>query len=107
MMKTIDASIDSVAIAETLSNILKENGVGDVGFAKATDGICGLPYSLSIVVPLSNAIIDEIDSAPTHTYFNHYRTVNTFIDQIAAYIRSFFATARLQICNNSCFSDNK
>mgnify|MGYP003321127738 CR=1 FL=1 len=28
-----------------------------------------------------SGIIDEIDDAPTPTYFNHYRTVNAFIDR--------------------------
>ena len=40
-----------------------------------------LKYAVSIVVKLSDAIIDEIDDAPTPTYFNHYRTVNAFIDR--------------------------
>ena len=38
-------------------------------------------YGISIAVKLSDAIIDEITDTPTHTYFHHYRTVNTFIDQ--------------------------
>jgi epoxyqueuosine reductase QueG len=33
-------------------------------------------------VPLSDAVMDEIDTAPTHTYFHHYRTVNALIDRI-------------------------
>ena len=40
-------------------------------------------YAVSFGIKLSNAIIDEIDmEEPTHTYFNHYRSVNFLIDQI-------------------------
>jgi len=56
-------------------------GVSDVGFCKVSDGVGGYKNAMSIVVKLSDAIIDEIEDKPTHTYFNHYRTVNFFIDQ--------------------------
>lgn len=56
-------------------------GVSDVGFCRVEEGLSGLNNAISIVVKLSDAIIDEIQDAPTHTYFNHYRTVNFFIDQ--------------------------
>jgi epoxyqueuosine reductase len=69
-------------ITSKLEELLKNNGVGDFGYAKLIDGVDGLQYAVSIVVPLSDAIIDEIELAPTHTYFNHYRTVNSFIDQM-------------------------
>jgi epoxyqueuosine reductase len=69
-------------IRNKLKKLLKENGAGDIGFTEVDDGVCGLNYALSIVVPLSDAIIDEIDKAPTHTYFNHYRTVNAYIDRL-------------------------
>ena len=60
--------------------MLLNEGVGDVGFFEIDEG--PLPYGISIAVPLSQAIIDEIENEPTHTYFNHYRSVNFFIDQM-------------------------
>ena len=60
---------------------MMELGVSDVGFCQVEDGVGGLKNAMSIVIKLSNAIIDEIQDSPTHTYFNHYRTVNFFIDQ--------------------------
>lgn len=69
-------------IKERLNEMLIAEGAGDVGFAKVPDSPCGLCYAVSIVVPLSEAIIDEIDGAPTYTYFNHYRSVNALIDRI-------------------------
>lgn len=64
-----------------LENFLKENGAGDVGFCKIDiENEFGLDYAVSYTIPLSDAIIDGIDGAPTHTYFHHYRSVNTLID---------------------------
>jgi epoxyqueuosine reductase QueG len=63
-----------------IEKLLKTNGVYDVGFCRVPDSPCGLPYAVSIVAALSDAVVDEIQGAPTHTYFHHYRTVNAFID---------------------------
>jgi epoxyqueuosine reductase len=46
-------------------------------------GEIGLPFAISFVVPLPDAVIDEIVNGPTKTYFHHYRTCNMFIDQTA------------------------
>lgn len=69
-----------------LQNELKEylisQGASDVGFAKIDDSDTPFTYAVSIIVRLSPAIIDEITDEPTHTYFNHYRSVNALIDQL-------------------------
>lgn len=63
---------------------LKGLGVSDVGFAeinKIDPKRAGeLPYAVSLVVKLSDYVVDEIDAAPTYAYFQHYRAVNAFID---------------------------
>lgn len=41
-----------------------------------------LPYAITYGIRLSDAVVDEIGDKPTYTYFNHYRSVNTLIDQI-------------------------
>ncbi len=65
-----------------LKNFILSKGVCDVGFSEIEDSDTGgLKYAISIVVPLSDAIINEIDDAPTATYFNHYRSVNALIDR--------------------------
>lgn len=56
-------------------------GVSDVGFAKLKEPVNGMEYAVSFVVRLSEAVIDEIENEPTHTYFHHYRTVNAFLDR--------------------------
>lgn len=70
-----------------IEKMLKANGAYDVGFSYVPDAPSGLEYAVSIVIALSDAIVDEIDSGdnigkPTHTYFHHYRTVNAFIDNM-------------------------
>lgn len=62
-----------------LESFLRARGVADVGFC-AVEGE-SLPYAVSIVVRLSQAVVAEITDEPTHTYFSHYRTVNAFIDR--------------------------
>ena len=42
-----------------------------------------LRYALSIGVKLSDAILQTIDSAPSFVYFQHYRTANALLDNIA------------------------
>ncbi len=68
-------------IEEQIKELLTVSGC-EFGFAKVNDGPEGLPYAISIAVPLSDAVIDEIDGAPTYSYFHHYRTVNAYIDRI-------------------------
>ncbi len=68
---------------DEIIKLFRDNGVADVGFTAVSDGPFGeKTYALSIAVKLSDAVVDEIDGAPTHTYFHHYRTVNAFIDRI-------------------------
>ena len=72
-------------LKDEIDKMLRTNGIYDVGFSRVPDSPCGLDYAVSIVAALSDAVVDEIDSAeapgmPTHTYFHHYRTVNAFID---------------------------
>lgn len=73
-------------VAEGLRALLIEQGVSDVGYACVPEGDAlassGLPYLVSLAVKLSDAVVDEIDGAPTETYFNHYRSVNAFLDQM-------------------------
>ncbi len=41
-----------------------------------------LKSAITVMVRLSDFIVDEISGRPTHTYFHHYRSVNFLIDQI-------------------------
>lgn len=68
-----------------ITEFLEENGAGQIGFCCLGDdefgnNNFGLRYAVSYTVPLSDSVVDEIDDKPTFTYFHHYRTVNTLID---------------------------
>lgn len=70
-------------IQKELKEFLLSAGASDVGFAEIDDGDFGsCRWGVSVVVKLSDGIIDEIDGAPTHTYFSHYRAVNALIDSL-------------------------
>ena len=76
------ANNDVLSIQKELKELLLSKGVSDIGFSYLGNADSGeLQNGISIVVKLSDAIIDEIDEEPTPTYFNHYRTVNAFIDR--------------------------
>lgn len=69
-----------------LTEYLKSQGAALVGFGDLsglTPKECeGLDTGISIAVRLTDAVIDGIEGAPTHSYYHHYRTVNFRIDQI-------------------------
>ncbi len=69
---------------ELISNKLYSLGIEEFGFSRTSDfdeaRAAKLPYAISVVVPLSDYIIDEIENEPTFAYFQHYRAVNAYID---------------------------
>ena len=42
-----------------------------------------LRWAISIAMPLSHAIIETIDTAPTKLYKHHYKEVNSLLDQLS------------------------
>ncbi|MEA5001988.1 MAG: 4Fe-4S double cluster binding domain-containing protein [Christensenella sp.] len=66
--------------------ILDERFVDLYGSTLLPEELCvldGLCYAISFAVSLPNAVIDGITNGPTKTYFHHYRTCNSFLDQTA------------------------
>ena len=74
---------------QQLLTLLQGEGADRVGFGDVTrlqpPSLQDLTAAVSVVVNLSDRIIDEINLAegPTQIYFHHYRTVNTLLDSIA------------------------
>ena len=68
-------------------------GADDVGFCSLSAApVKGLPHltaAVSLCVKLSDAVLRTIEDGPSYAYFQHYRTANALLDQIA------FRTARL------------
>lgn len=71
---------------EELAELLKEMGATFTGFAdvegKLGSSFQNLRYAVTLGLRLSDAIVDEITDKPTFTYFHHYRTLNSLLDQI-------------------------
>lgn len=65
-----------------ITEFLKNYHVGAVGFSsfEAETPFEGLINAVSLVFHLSEAVVNQIKDGPTHTYFQHYRTMNTYID---------------------------
>lgn len=74
-------------LKNNLEQIISDMGASFVGFSnvsgKLPERLEKYPHAISFGIRLSDAIIDEIEDKPTITYFNHYRSVNALIDQIA------------------------
>ena len=72
--------------SEQLKNQIKEWGAAKVGYANLEnvlpEAYKHLKTGISIALRLSDEIISQITDIPTHAYFHHYRTVNTWLDQI-------------------------
>lgn len=70
-----------------LKELAKSLGADLVGFCELpASPLSELPahkYAVSIGVKLSDAVLKTIDGAPSFVYFQHYRTANTLLDQIA------------------------
>jgi epoxyqueuosine reductase QueG len=69
-----------------LEGSLLEMGASKFAYAEVgrylPDELKGLDYAISVAVRLSDAVINQIDVRPNHTYFHHYRSVNALIDNI-------------------------
>ncbi len=68
-----------------IKNALLAEGAAQVGFARINppSEYKNLNNAVSIVLRLSDAVLDTVSSGPTHTYFHHYRTANAFLDRLA------------------------
>ena len=71
----------------TLKTLATEWGADLVGFCQLPSPpikeLPSLTYALSIGVKLSDTVLKTIDGAPSFVYFQHYRTANALLDQIA------------------------
>ena len=75
------------ALQEQLKCLALELGADLVGFCDLLHSpIAELPnlhYAVSLAVKLSDAVLKTIDGAPSFVYFQHYRTANTLLDNVA------------------------
>lgn len=73
-----------IYMIKQLTNLLLAEGASEVGFSAVTPPpeYSTLTNAITIVLHLSDAVIDTVEKGPTHTYFHHYRTVNAFLDRL-------------------------
>lgn len=67
-----------------IKDFLTKRFVSDIGFTRFEETpFEGLDNAVSMVFKLSDAVVEQIGDAPTHTYFQHYRTMNSYIDSVS------------------------
>jgi len=72
-----------IKMKKVVEEILNEYKAIKYGYFKGEDSpFRGLENGISIVVPLSGGVVDTITDEPSKTYFQHYRTTNSFIDSL-------------------------
>ena len=71
---------------DSIIKLAQSLGAADIGFADLTvlpaAKRMGYRYGITVVIKLSDGILNQIESEPTQTYFSHYRSVNRLIDDI-------------------------
>ncbi|HHW31947.1 MAG TPA: epoxyqueuosine reductase [Clostridiaceae bacterium] len=76
-----------MSLVKDLEYNIKQWGASFIGYSNVSENLPAslseLGFAITLGVNLSDFIIDQIEDRPTYTYFHHYRTVNTLIDQIA------------------------
>ena len=78
--------MDTIKISELRGRLLYE-GLCEVGFSRIDETVppdlAKYHYAVTLMYRLSDAIVDEIENAPTYAYFQHYRAANAFLDRCA------------------------
>lgn len=78
---------------EAIITLGKSAGATQLGFSDLTilpePKRMGFNYGITVMVKLSDGILNQINHEPTQTYFSHYRSVNRLIDEITLRILLF------------------
>ena len=76
-------NVQVITMEEKIRRLAEGELISGIGFSYNEDTpFAGLNYAITLVVRLSDAVVDEIEDEPTKTYFHHYRTVNAYIDRV-------------------------
>ena len=82
----MEASVRDEFFVKFKERLLYE-GLCEVGFSLIDETVppdlSRYHYAVTLMYRLSNAIVEEIDGAPTYAYFQHYRAVNALLDRCA------------------------
>jgi len=71
---------------QTIINQAQSLGAAEIGFSDLAllpaDKRMNFDRGITVIIKLSDGILNQIGAEPTQTYFNHYRSVNRLIDDI-------------------------
>ncbi|MEZ0536319.1 4Fe-4S double cluster binding domain-containing protein [Caldicellulosiruptoraceae bacterium PP1] len=71
-------------IIDDIKSMLISEGASDVGVSNITEylpqDLQTFKTAISIVIKLSDGVINQIEDSPTFTYYHHYKAVNNLID---------------------------
>lgn len=75
------------ALNHTINDLGQSLGATTIGFSDLTvlpeQKRMGFDRAITILVKLSDGILNQIGEEPTQTYFSHYRSVNRLLDDIS------------------------
>ncbi|MEL7659749.1 4Fe-4S double cluster binding domain-containing protein [Acetobacterium wieringae] len=75
------------ALNHTINDLGQSLGATAIGFSDLTvlpeQKRMGFDRAITILVKLSDGILNQIGEEPTQTYFSHYRSVNRLLDDIS------------------------
>jgi len=85
--KTTSAIFEkSETLREALIDLGKSLGAAELGFSDLEclpdEKRMGCSNGITVIIRLSDGILNQIENEPTQTYFSHYRSVNRLIDLI-------------------------
>lgn len=75
-----------MSFTDELRSRLISEGICEVGFSKPPcipPELQKYPYAVTLMYRLSDAVLSQIECAPTYAYFQHYRGVNALLDRCA------------------------
>ncbi|WP_303870029.1 4Fe-4S double cluster binding domain-containing protein [Acetobacterium wieringae] len=86
-MKKVISGHQPNVLNDTITNLGQSLGATAIGFSDLTilpeQKRMGFDRAITILVKLSDGILNQIGEEPTQTYFSHYRSVNRLLDDIS------------------------
>lgn len=94
--KKAKKAVSAVEHTETLCTLAFSVGATMFGVARLNvenGDFGGYPRAVSLGASLSRGVLDTIVDGPTKVYAYHYRTINAFLDQMAARVVSYIESS--------------
>ena len=84
---------DDNSLNRSIEALGKSLGAAQIGFSDLSvlpeNKRMGFSHGITVIIRLSDGILNQIEAEPTQTYFSHYRSVNRLIDLITLRITLF------------------